>query len=53
MRWPMLIASAALALAPKGALARVAEAQAERGAQGCLALGQRGKAVGFQEAAAG
>ena len=49
MRWPMLIASAAFALAPKGALARVAEAQAERGGQGCTALGQLGKAVGLQE----
>lgn len=49
MRWPMLIASVALAIAPKGALARVAEAQAERGAQGCLALGQRDEALGLQK----
>ena len=48
MRWPTLIANAALALAPKGALARVAEAKAERGAQGCLALGQLGQAAGLQ-----
>ena len=49
MRWPMLIASAALALAPHGALARVAEAKAERGAQGSLAMGQRVEAVGLWE----
>ena len=49
MRWPMLIASAALAIAPKGALARVDEAKAERGAQGSLAMGQRVEAVGLWE----
>jgi hypothetical protein len=49
MRWPMLIASAALAIAPKGALARVDEAKAERGAQGSLAMGQLVEAVGLQE----
>ena len=49
MRWPMLIASAAFAIAPKGALARVAEAKAERGAQGCLALGHRDEALGLQK----
>jgi hypothetical protein len=49
MRWPMLIASAAFAIAPKGALARVAEAKAERGAQGSLAMGQRVEAVGLWE----
>ena len=49
MRWPMLIASAALVIAPKGALARVDEAKAERGAQGSLAMGQRVEAVGLWE----
>lgn len=49
MLWPTLIASAALAIAPKRDLARVAEAQAERGAQGSLAMGQRVDAVGLWE----